>query len=270
MFSETDISTLRAALEELRPSTLDVDRDNGVDHLIWNGESYSLHAFEPHRRAFTVSESASLLELVGLDTAKLGAKFVEPGVVTFDMKGATFAPGDAGNGDRIGAPRVVHTYVRRPSPQWATLAGALDKKFEHVAFLRLLQRLKPSIDGYPALYAAFGRVSFTKDVKVDSAPQILQGNAGSQISMRLGMKGGAADVSLPAEFRVSMPLTRFGDSLEFEVMIDAALDDYGKIAFQLVSPGMAVAEEHAIAAEVAQFDAAARAKKLAVTVLVNL
>lgn len=263
-------------------ATIMVPRENGVETCIYSPaeSAYVSDSFIPHDTAITVSEVESLLALVGAESRESGA------VVIFDGNGATFLPGRTTSGvldprgeetssKDVGRVTTQHKYVRRRSPQWRTLESALavGTKMTHLQFLRTLQSLRPSIENYPAVYSAYQRISLEAGVKATSAPQVMHGDAGSTLNFTVDVKSGKADVKLPAEFVVNIPLTRFGEVQRFAVEVDAEVkQDGGAILFGLIAPEMQLAEEAAVANEVASFRAlvAERFEKDRVAVLVNL
>lgn len=255
------ISKMQALANEHRPVKIEVKTGRATETLVFNPSKneYESRALVPDRPSYQVSEISSLAEIVA---ARVRGDF---SVVIFDGSGASFFTGLTADGYE----REQHVFSRRPSPQWSALTAALGDAMNHVQFLRTLQRLKPSIVDYPKLYGAFARVSFRKDMDVVSAPTVLAGDAGSKIEIKLAMKGGTGDLQLPGEFKVTMPLTRFGKSATFEVLIDAELTSDSKtIVFRLASPEMDVALEQLIAHEVSAFRELV--SEVPVSVLVNL
>jgi len=248
--------------EQPASMTLEIGLDDGKQILLWSptNTAYDVQAFIPRDVAIEVSEVESLASLVRREALPSGA------VVIFGSSGATFLPGRKSSG-RVS---VVHKYTRRHSPQWSALRKALGNSFDHLGFLRMLQSLRPSIVGYAPLYSAYQRISFETGAKATSAPLVLHGDAGSTLSFNVAVKTGTAEVKLPAEFTVTIPLTRFGQPQSFPVEIDAAVSAEGKVSFSLVAPEMDVAEQTAIAEEVASFREAVSLVEMPLDVLVNL
>ena len=253
-----------------------VPSENGTNVYLYsaNNREYALKSFVPRDVPVTVSEIESLIGLVAMEAFAAGA------AVIFDASGATFLPGwsteERSDGvEDTGRVATQHQYVRRRSPQWRTLEAALNvgTKMTHLQFLRTLQSLRPSIEGYSAVYSAYQRISLEAGVKATSAPQVMHGDAGSTLNFTVDVKSGKADVKLPAEFIVNIPLTRFGEVQHFAVEVDAEVkQDGGAILFGLIAPEMQLAEEAAVANEVERFRAlvAERFEKDRVAVLVNL
>lgn len=257
-------------------SVVTVEAVNGRDVYVYSPKEreYEHMAFIPRDEAITVSEIDSLVKLVKLEGREQGA------VVVFDATGATFLPGcesqfrdTEGDEDAEDRGRVAtkHRFVRRHSPQWSTLAAALKAgtTMTHLQFLRVLQSLRPSIVNYAAIYSAYQRISLEAGAKATSAPIVMLGDSGATLALTVEVKSGKAEVKLPSEFAVEIPLTRFGAKQSFTVEVDAQVkQENGALLFGLIAPEMALAEEAAIVGEVESFRELVKGN--AVTVLVNL
>jgi len=261
--------------------TVTIETVNGKDAYLYtpSEQRYERVAFIPREKPLTVSEIESLARLVRLEASKTGGA-----VVVFSSYGATFLPGNTtlayGDGAaeasvlETGRVATEHCYTRRYSPQWAELRKVLTAgtKLSHLEFLRALQRLRPSIPEYATIFSAYQRVSLDANTKATNSPLVLRDGGASSIAFNVSLKSGTAEVKLPAEFDVILPLTRFGSPQEFAVEVDINVSADGKVLFGLIAPEMDLAEEEAISSEVVTFERLIKEAPVTggVTVLVNL
>jgi hypothetical protein len=208
-------------------------------------------------RKGSVSNVESFILLVKEECRRRSNKTGDMATVVFNGAGATFNPDE-----KVGLDGF--DFERKLSPQFDLLVKSMDKPMIHTQFIRLLQKLKPSIVGYTDLARAFRKVAFDSRTVVSSAPILEKGSAGMEISITLEAKGGGpgSQVKLPSEISMKMAFARGSDDeYEFKIDVDAALTKVGEtasIAFTPIFVDVDTVTERAIDDEVKKFKAATR------------
>jgi len=159
--------------------------------------------------------------------------------------------------DRDG--RTAFHYQREISWQWQALQEAA-KPREHLDFIRLLQKLRPSIVEYRRVLLEFRKVSFSQSVRVDSAPTLENGKAGLVHELEVHAKGnsGPTKVNLPSSIHLVLPFAQ-GSEKQFKTEAEVAIElaggngDQKRIVFSLTFADSFSLKEEAIAHEVAWF-----------------
>jgi hypothetical protein len=200
------------------------------------------------KRTRTVSNIESFTAMV-IEEARRAISDGDFMTVVFKQTGAYFHLDD-----RDG--RQVFQYERELAPQWKFLIGA-GTDLEHKDFIRLLQRLRPSIVEYASILQQFRKVSFGSGLKIDSAPTLTEGKAGLQFALELTAANASTKAALPAVIPLKMPYARGSSKLydvEAEVSIDLDEEDGKKrFVFSLLFPDREVIEEQAVSDEVRWF-----------------
>lgn len=104
------------------------------------------------------------------------------------------------------------TYERLHSEQYETLKFYNDKVLDHEEFLIMLQKLKPSIENFPDLWQRCSKIRIVGRSEVNSTPVFSddgEAESGYQCTYRLS-DGTDEDVTLPAEFFVTLPFVKAG------------------------------------------------------------
>ena len=157
--------------------------------------------------------------------------------------------------DRDG--RTVFAYQRQLAPQWEILVGEAGKQMEHARFVRLLQRLRPSIVKYPEVLRDFRKISFGAGISIDSAPILEEGKGGLQYRFEVQATTRATQAALPSSIGLSIQYARGSQKryeIEAEVSIDLAEKESKKsVGFTLILPDREALEEQAVSDEVAWF-----------------
>lgn len=167
--------------------------------------------------------------------------------VTFNQSGAMFYADDKARQD-------TWKYERQLSQQWAFLLQNINKEFTHLAFLRFLQGLRPSISNYIDLSREYKKVRFDGTTSIKSNPILENGSLGLQIGFNLETKNGSTNTKMPAEFIVTMPFTKGeGFSYALNIELDVSLDEDKNIRFKPNCPDLEIITEQALKDEVSFF-----------------
>lgn len=213
-----------------------------------DSEGYYLPIERYVKRERCVSNVESFAAMV-LEEARRAKSDGDWMTVIFGQAGALFHLDD-----RDG--RATFAYSRELAPQWKTLVTA-PTDVEHKEFIRLLQRLRPSIVEYPFILQQFRKISFGSGLKVESAPILTEGKAGLQFALELTAANATTKAALPAAIALKVPYSRGSSQtydVDAEVSIDLEEDGPKKsFVFSLLFPDREVIEEQAVSDEVSWF-----------------
>lgn len=171
--------------------------------------------------------------------------------VTFSERGARFSPDDRVRLDSF-------TYTRTLSPQWIALTEGLNKPLEHKDLIRLLQRLRPSINGYEELMRHFRKIHFSDKTNIASEPLLTAGANANEFKVELEIKGG---VNGPTTQATALPIClqyARGGNQAYTTTIEVDLStkmagERRELRFTLIAPDLPNVVEQAIDNEVAFF-----------------
>lgn len=197
-----------------------------------------------------VSTVESLFALVKDTLRRHGNTSGDGARVTFTSAGAHFNPNVADG-------RHAFEYGRVLSQQWKTFEAAATsgETYTHKEFMALLQQLAPSIVDYPAIAAAYRRVTVTRNAQVTSSPVLVDGQRGGGYQFQLTV--GGAEEFVPASFQVVTTYTR-GGLATYPLTMDVDVDEHdGQLEFRLSCPTLATIADQAVMDELATFKASA-------------
>lgn len=103
-------------------------------------------------------------------------------------------------------------YSRLNSEQYKILKSFKDTTLDHEEFLTMLQKLKPSIKDFPALYQRCSKIRIVGRSEMNSQPVFDdEGNAEASFICTYKLQDGTdEDVTLPASFECTVPFAKAG------------------------------------------------------------
>jgi hypothetical protein len=222
------------------PQSLMLKADDGSGRM-WRWDPKTKNYVPLERwpgRSGNVSNIQSLVLLAGDEAvlrSKTGKMEDAPAMrITMTAGGAEFVP-DVVDG------REKFTYRRKLSPQWEALKQIVGAGAQpHKAFVRALQRLRPSVTGYADLARAFRSISLEGSTRVLSEPVLKRGAMGNAYEVRVQVRGGETEAELPTEIPLSMAIAK-GSPATYGLVaeVDIEWDEEEKsLSFQLVVPDM--------------------------------
>jgi hypothetical protein len=165
----------------------------------------------------------------------------------FNEEGGVFYPDDEKRIDKW-------LYKRCHSQQWRWLMQYINKPLKHIDFLRALQGLRPSINAYPEIIREYRKVKFDSSTVVSGQPMLEKGESGGSIVVTLKTKSGDQEQDMPSSFVVIMPYAKASETdYEFQLEVDACLNENNEMRFTLLFPDMETIIEQALADEVDYF-----------------
>lgn len=165
------------------------------------------------------------------------------------------------------------TYDRSESNPLIWLRGAINKAagMDHADLLRVVSSLRFHVVDFAKVYSSLRRVRFGKKVDFNSAPKIIDGQAGSQFSVAFTLDGGGAgEAQFPTEFTVSMPLWA-GEDRTYDVVVEIEPFVAEKsLRFVLRADALGAVQAQAIKDEIDTFTAAVKAKLPDILIVTDL
>lgn len=147
------------------------------------------------------------------------------------------------------------TYSRLNSEQYKILKHYNGATLDHEDFLTMLQKLKPSIKDFPALYKSCSKIRIIGQSEMNSQPVFDdEGNAEASFVCTYKLKDGTdEDAALPASFECTVPFAKAGDKkYTYTVELLFVNTKSNQIAVSVQIPDWETTEEQAIIDE-AQF-----------------
>lgn len=161
-----------------------------------------------------------------------------------------------GNGGRFVADddfqRGICKYNRSLSEQWLAFKDCIGETYGHEEFLRLMQKLSPSIVGFESLYPLFLDIRVIGRAETVSKPFYVNGECESGVKMKFRMQGGEdEDIILPDGFTVRLPYAKGNYEKLYEVDVQLVYDNKCGIRILIQAPTFEQVEEKALLDEVA-------------------
>jgi len=142
-------------------------------------------------------------------------------------------------------------YERSLSEQWVTFATCIGKTYNHEEFLRLLQKLSPSIPAFKELYPIFLDIRVIGRAEVVSKPFYVNGEAETGCKIKFKMQGGEDEtVILPESFVIRLPYAKGNYDKLYDVEVQLVFDNKCGINVLIQAPLFEQAEEKALLDEV--------------------
>lgn len=140
-------------------------------------------------------------------------------------------------------------YKRLNSEQYNILKNYKDTVLDHEEFLTMLQKLKPSIAGFPELYQRCSKIRIVGRSQMNSQPMFDdEGNAEASFICTYKLEDGTdEDVSLPANFLCSIPFAKAGEK-KYDYLVELLFINTksNSIAVKVQVPDWETNEEQAI------------------------
>lgn len=143
------------------------------------------------------------------------------------------------------------TFRRSLSEQWITFRDCIGKSYNHEEFLRLMQKLSPSIVDFENLYPTLLDIRVIGRAETVSKPFYVKGETESGIRIKFKMQGGEDEnIVMPESFKVRLPYAKGNYSKYYEVDVQLVYDNRCGINILVQAPQFEQAEEKALLDEV--------------------
>lgn len=142
-------------------------------------------------------------------------------------------------------------FVRSLSEQWETFSDCIGRSYNHEEFLRLMQKLSPSIVDFENLYPLFLDIRVIGRSEEVSKPFYVNGETEQGVKLKFKMRGGEDEsIVLPDSFTVRLPYAKGNYEKLYDVEVQLVYDNRGGINVLIQAPKFDQAEEKALLDEV--------------------
>lgn len=142
-------------------------------------------------------------------------------------------------------------FHRSLSQQWLAFAECIGRTYNHEEFLRLLQKLSPSIPDFKDLYFKFLDIRVIGRSESVSKPFYVNGETEQGVKIKFKMQGGEDDsITLPDSFIITLPYAKGNYDKLYEVNVNLVYDNRCGINILIQAPEFEQVEEQALLDEV--------------------
>ncbi len=142
-------------------------------------------------------------------------------------------------------------FKRSLSEQWIAFRDCLGRSFNHEEFLRLMQKLSPSISDFEELYPVFLDIRIIGRAETVSKPFYVKGEKEEGIKIKFKMQGGEDEnIVMPESFKIQLPYAKGNYDKLYEVDVQLIYDNRNGINILIQAPKFEKVEEDALLDEV--------------------
>lgn len=142
-------------------------------------------------------------------------------------------------------------FERSLSEQWLAFKNCIGKSFNHEEFLRLMQKLSPSIVDFEELYPTFLDIRVIGRAESVSKPFYVNGETECGVKLKFKMQGGDDEnIVLPDSFKIRLPYAKGNYDKFYEIDVQLVYDNRCGINILIQAPRFEQAEEKALLDEV--------------------
>lgn len=142
-------------------------------------------------------------------------------------------------------------FTRSLSEQWEAFKKCIGQTFNHEEFLRLMQKLSPSIVNFEELYPLFLDIRVIGRSESVSKPFYVNGECESGVKIKFKMHGGEdEDIILPDHFTIRLPYAKGNYEKLYDIDVQLVYDNRCGINVLIQAPRFEQAEEQALLDEV--------------------
>lgn len=142
-------------------------------------------------------------------------------------------------------------FNRSLSEQWIAFKECIGRSYNHEEFLRLMQKLSPSIVNFKELYPTLLDIRIIGRSEEVSKPFYVNGETESGVKIKFKMRGGEdEDITMPESFIITLPYAKGNYDKLYEVPVQLVYDNRNGINILIQAPEFEQAEERALLDEV--------------------
>ena len=143
------------------------------------------------------------------------------------------------------------SYQRTLSEQWSAFKSCIGRTFDHEQFLRLMQKLSPSIVGFKELYPTLLDIRVVGRAESISKPFYVNGETETGVKLKFKMQNGEdEDIVLPESIKLLLPYAKGNYDILYEAEMQLVYENKGGINILIQSPKFEQVEEQALLDEV--------------------
>lgn len=138
-------------------------------------------------------------------------------------------------------------FRRSLSEQWLTFKNCIGESFSHEEFLRLMQKLSPSIVGFKDLYPDLLDIRVIGRAENVSKPYYVKGESQSGVQIKFKMRGGEDEnIILPEHITLKLPYAKGKNDKTYTVDADLVYENSYGIQILVQAPLFEQVEEMAL------------------------
>ncbi|MCD7740345.1 MAG: hypothetical protein LUH11_03245 [Candidatus Gastranaerophilales bacterium] len=142
-------------------------------------------------------------------------------------------------------------FTRSLSEQWLTFKKSIGNSYNHEEFLRLMQKLSPSIVNFKEIYPTFLDIRIIGRAEAISKPFYVDGEAEAGVKIKFKMRGGEdEDIIIPETFKVALPYAKGNYEKLYNVDVNLVYDNRSGLNILIQAPTFEQVEEQALMDEV--------------------
>lgn len=142
-------------------------------------------------------------------------------------------------------------FTRSLSEQWLAFRDCIGRSYNHEEFLRLMQKLSPSIVNFEELYPLFLDIRVIGRSENVSKPFYVNGETECGVKIKFRMQGGEDEsITLPDTFTIRLPYAKGNYEKYYNVDVQLVYDNRCGINILIQAPKFEQAEEKALLDEV--------------------
>ncbi len=142
-------------------------------------------------------------------------------------------------------------FTRSLSEQWLAFRDCIGRSYNHEEFLRLMQKLSPSIVNFKELYPTLLDIRIIGRSEEISKPFYVNGETESGVRIKFKMRGGEDEnITMPESFTIRLPYAKGNYSKFYDVPVQLVYDNRCGINILIQAPEFEQAEEQALLDEV--------------------
>lgn len=243
-----EIKTILQKIQQQRPvkDTITIHgnyTDKSVE-AIYNDANQKYETREPLKSCENVSTVESFANFIKEELKRRGRETGKLATAVIDSNGGRFTADDDFQ-------RGNCKFTRSLSEQWTAFAECIGRTYNHEEFLRLMQKLSPSIVDFEDLYPTFLDIRVIGRSEEVSKPFYVNGETEQGVKIKFKMRGGEdEDIILPDTFKIKLPYAKGNYDKYYEVDVQLVYDNRCGINILIQAPKFEQAEEKALLDEV--------------------
>ena len=212
--------------------------------VIYCDKDQCYRATEPLKSCENVSTVDSFATFIKEELKRRNKETGKLATAVIDSKGGIFTADDDFQ-------RGICQFKRSLSEQWLAFKDCIGESYNHEEFLRLMQKLSPSIVDFEELYPQFLDIRVIGRSENVSKPYYVNGEAETGVKIKFKMQGGEDEtLVLPDYFTVKLPYAKGNYEKLYEVRVELVYDNRCGINILIQAPKFEQAEEQALLDEV--------------------
>lgn len=211
---------------------------------IYNDATQRYETRDPLKSCENVSTVESFAVFIKEELKRRGRETGRLATAVIDSNGGRFTADDDFQ-------RGNCKFTRSLSEQWETFKNCIGKSYNHEEFLRLMQKLSPSIVDFENLYPTLLDIRIIGRSEEISKPFYVNGETETGIKIKFKMRGGEdEDIIMPEKFTVKLPYAKGNYDKFYNVDVQLVYDNRCGINILIQAPMFEQAEEQALLDEV--------------------